>query len=162
MTDPSTTPGADPQIAAFARQQPGWQVWRAASLILHARLAAHPEVHVRGEDFADLADMIRRAEAQAEPPPPAPPDDRHRKYMAAAQVEDGDLGARLANIRRRLDSGESGVVEGAREQIRVLTVHLAELRRLRAKFLGSEDKEAREREISEIQELLAPGWTGRD
>ena len=51
------------ELAALARQFPGWEAWRGISGLLYARLRGTSDQPVSGEDATDLADQIARAEA---------------------------------------------------------------------------------------------------
>jgi hypothetical protein len=52
----------DPGIRELAGRFPGWEVWRGASGLLYARRHGIGDEPVTGEDAADLADQIIRAE----------------------------------------------------------------------------------------------------
>jgi hypothetical protein len=61
----------DPGSAAwwpYAKEFPGWHVWRGISGLAYARLRrSSPPVIVRAEDIADLRDQMRRAVASPSP-----------------------------------------------------------------------------------------------
>jgi hypothetical protein len=62
MSDPTTQPDRDPEIAQLARDHPGYQVWRGPSGTLYARPADdHPAI-VHAQHAEDLSARIRRAE----------------------------------------------------------------------------------------------------
>ena len=54
---------SEPTLEDIARQHPGWRVWKGADQMCHASPLSGPALAVRGEDPADLADQIKRAEA---------------------------------------------------------------------------------------------------
>jgi hypothetical protein len=84
-------------------------------------------------------------------------------YSEACDREGRALDARLAQIRRRVGSGEYGIREAADERIRCLTQHLAELERLRTRYLGDDAPVPEPDQVTEIQKLLEPrGWDERD
>lgn len=51
------------ELAALARQFPGWEAWKGVSGLWYARRRGTREQPVQGEDTQDLADQITRAEA---------------------------------------------------------------------------------------------------
>src|SRR6185437_6311299 len=59
-TGDGTDDGAVPGWWPYARDFPGWQVWRGVDRLYYAALRdAGPPVRVRGEDPVDLRDQIR-------------------------------------------------------------------------------------------------------
>lgn len=55
------------ELAALARQFPGWEAWKGVSGLWYARRHGTSEPLVSGEDVQDLADQIARAEALVQP-----------------------------------------------------------------------------------------------
>ena len=55
------------ELAALARQFPGWEAWKGVSGLWYARPAGTQDQPVVGEDPTDLGDQIERAERLAEP-----------------------------------------------------------------------------------------------
>src|SRR6185437_12469149 len=72
-TGDGTDDGAVPGWWPYARDFPGWQVWRGVDRLYYAALRdAGPPVRVRGEDPVDLRDQIRAhllSSAPLNPPP---------------------------------------------------------------------------------------------
>jgi hypothetical protein len=61
MTSPATQNGKQPELAALAREFPGWQIWRGASRLYYARHHRDPTLKAQGQDPTDLRDQIRTA-----------------------------------------------------------------------------------------------------
>jgi hypothetical protein len=53
-------------IVKLEREFPGWQCFRGANLMTYGRTHDSPNELVRGEDWTDLRDEIRRAIARSE------------------------------------------------------------------------------------------------
>jgi hypothetical protein len=52
----------EPELAAIARQHPGWECWVGVTGVRYARLPrSSPPIVVRGTDAADLARQIQAA-----------------------------------------------------------------------------------------------------
>lgn len=63
---------AEPTQEDIARAYPGWQTWTGTDRLCHGqRNTPGAALTVRGEDWMDLADQIRRAEAMLEDTRPA-------------------------------------------------------------------------------------------
>jgi hypothetical protein len=59
-------------IVKLEAEFPGWQCFRGTNLLTYGRTHDSPDKLVRGEDWTDLRDEIRRAIAQREWEHPAP------------------------------------------------------------------------------------------
>jgi hypothetical protein len=61
MTTPAAQNVKDPELAALAREFPGWQIWRGISRLYYGRHHRDPTLKAQGEDPADLRDQILKA-----------------------------------------------------------------------------------------------------
>jgi hypothetical protein len=120
VSHPTTTPGRDPAIAAFCRQHPLWECWKAISTRYYARLATDPAQQVMAEDLAGLSIEIRA----------------HDDYLSAMTREETALQARLAQVGRRLDSGEYDAAAAREQGLRLREEHLVTTRQIRELRFG--------------------------
>lgn len=57
---------SESELSALHRRLPAWEAWRGVSGLWYARRRGTQDQPVAGEDLADLADQIVRAERLAE------------------------------------------------------------------------------------------------
>lgn len=67
MTDP-----IEPTQADVEREFPGWAICTGTDQMCHARRTRGAALTVKGEDWQDLLDQIRRAEARLDESMPKP------------------------------------------------------------------------------------------
>lgn len=60
MTTPAAQNGEHPELAALAREFPGWEIWRGVSRLYYGRHHRDPTLKAQGEDPTDLRDQIRK------------------------------------------------------------------------------------------------------
>jgi hypothetical protein len=72
MNTPATQNSKHPELAALAREFPGWEIWRGASRLYYGRHHRDPALNAHGQDPADLRNQIRKAinirETSSQPP----------------------------------------------------------------------------------------------